>query len=85
MRSDSFHRQTVQRSAVLSCKRDLKASFFPPGDRKSTVTGAQAPAVEKIAFSATKCCYQTDLTPTSDVLCSRSRNSDLMAGNWEHS
>jgi hypothetical protein len=27
--SDTFHRQNVQRSAVISCKRDMYACFFP--------------------------------------------------------
>jgi hypothetical protein len=29
VRSDSFHRQFVQRSAELSCKRELHACVFP--------------------------------------------------------
>jgi hypothetical protein len=37
MRSDSFHRQNVQRSAGVSCKRKLHACFFPPAYRSSTV------------------------------------------------
>jgi hypothetical protein len=37
VRSDSFHRQNVQRLGVLSCKRELYAVNFPPAHRSSTV------------------------------------------------
>jgi hypothetical protein len=40
--SDSFHRQNVQRSAGLSCKRELYALFSPPAYRSSAVLVAVA-------------------------------------------
>jgi hypothetical protein len=38
VRSASFYRQIVQRSANLSCKRECHASYSPPVYRNSTLS-----------------------------------------------
>jgi hypothetical protein len=45
VRSDSFHRQNVQRLAGLSCKRELYAGFFPSRSSKFDCTWVPAPSL----------------------------------------